>query len=326
MRFLFLVNDVHAIAPSQTTAMLIAAAAREHTVWVTDVSRLSCRNDGQAWAYAKQLPANPDLTLAALMAAINEISWQAIALTQATLDLLFIRVNPARDFARSSLYKAALNLARLAENSGVRVINRPDGLIRAATKLYLLELPAFTRPPTLVSGNREEITAFIATLAGPAVLKPLQGTRGNDVFFVSSSVDANLNQIIDVISRQGLVMAQGCIPGAELGDTRVVVMNGKVLEIDGQPAAIRRVPKTGDFRSNIHAGGTAAPGIVTEKMHQVVKAIGHKLVEDGLFLVGLDFIGHELVEINVFSTGGLRDAEKFTGTHFAQRIIQIFSS
>ncbi len=322
MRFLFLVNDVHAIQPSQTTALLMAAAARNHTVWVAAVGELSCHGGGQPWACAKQLPTAQYHSLAALMTAIATLPWEAIPLNAQTIDILFMRTNPARDLARSATHQTAIALARLAQDKGVRVINRPDGLIRAATKLYLLELPEFTYPPTLVSQNRAEIFDFIKDLQSPAVLKPLQGTRGNDVFFVSSETDKNLNQMIDVISRQGLVMVQKCIPGAEAGDTRVVVMNGEVLEISGKLAAIHRVPSKGDFRSNIHAGGTAQPGVVTDAMRQVVAAIGEKLVSDGLFLVGLDFMGDQLMEVNVFSTGGLLHAERFTGVDFAEHVIQ----
>lgn len=324
MRFMFLVNDAHAIQPSQTTAMLIAAAARHHTVWVSGVDSLSCRSEGPC-AYAKRLSATAADSLAALMGAIATLPSEPVPLTSDAIDVLFMRTNPARDIARSAAHQSALAIARLAEDKGVKVINRPDGLIRAATKLYLLELPAFVRPLTLVSQNRAEIVAFIENLQMPTVLKPLQGTRGNDVFFVSSAADKNLNQIIDVISRQGLVMVQACIPGAEAGDTRVVVMNGEILEIDGKPAAICRVPKKGDFRSNIHAGGTAEPGVITDDMRQTVAAIGDKLVSDGLFLVGLDFIGSQLLELNVFSTGGLRDAERFTNQAFAEYIIGAFS-
>ncbi len=328
MRFLFLVNDASDLKPAQTTAMLIAAAARQHEVWVSGVNGISGRDHSpngshcpsQIWVYAKRVIASAGDDLAAVIGAIHHQPWKTVALEAATLDILFIRTNPARDLARSGLHSAAISLAQLAEARGVCVLNRPDGLVRAATKLYLLEMPAFTRPPTLVSAQREQIVDFIERLPGSAVLKPIQGTRGNDVFFVGAIADQNLNQIIDVILRQGLVMVQGCIPGQ--GDTRVIVVNGEVLELSGKPAAIHRLPQKGDFRSNLHAGGTAQPGVVTAQMRQVVAAIATHLIRDGLFLVGLDFIGHQLIEINVFSPGGLRDAERFTGQAFAEKIIR----
>ncbi len=325
MQITFLVNDPTDIQPTQTTALLIDAAVKQgHQVGVTGVGDLACQPQGQPVAqvrWIEEKAADP----AALMHLVAETPPKHTQLSQA--DLLMMRTNPARDTSRAPAHTLALNLARQCEGPGedqgqkVRIINQPDGLIRAATKLYLLELPDFTRPKTLVSQSRAEILSFIKNLESPAVLKPLQGTRGNDVFLIKDAQDSNLNQIIDVILRQGPVMAQRCIPGAEAGDTRVVVFNGKVLEIDGKVAAIARVPKSGDFRSNLHAGGAAQPGIVTDDMRKVVTAIGPKLVRDGLFLVGLDFIGAQLVEINVFSTGGLKNAQKFTGKDFCAHII-----
>jgi glutathione synthase len=253
------------------------------------------------------------------MGAIAQSIPQAVPLGE--IDLLFIRTNPARDQSRAALHQLALGLARRCQDQGVCVINQPDGLLRAASKLYSLELPEFTRPATLVSQDRQDILSFIRELPGPAVLKPLQGTRGNDVFFVSVVQEPNLNQIMDVILRQGPVMVQACLPSAALGDTRVLVFQGQLLEIEGQAAAIHRVPAKGDFRSNLHAGGQAQPARITEGMRQVVAAIGPKLVADGLDLVGLDFIDDQLLEVNVFSTGGLRDAERFTGMDFSDRII-----
>jgi glutathione synthase len=325
MQITVLVNDATDIQPSQTTAMLIAAAiAQGHQVGITGVGDLSAQANGQPSAQVRWIDQSIEQSkptdLCTLMQRVAETPPTTVPL--AKTDVLLMRTNPARDSAHAPAHSLAINLARQCQDSGVRVLNQPDGLIRAATKLYLLELPAFTRPETLVSQSRADLLAFLDSLNGPGVLKPIQGTRGNDVFLIHSAQDSNLNQIIDVILRQGPVMAQRCIPGAEAGDTRVVVLNGEVLQINGQAAAIQRVPKSGDFRSNLHAGGAAQPGIVTDAMQAVVAAIGPKLVRDGLWLVGLDFIGAQLVELNVFSTGGLRDAEKFTGKNFSAHIIQ----
>lgn len=320
MNILFLVNEPASIEPTQTTAMLMGAALQQgHCVGIVGVGELSCRDDGQPWGQVRWLAATFE-HLAELVAGVAALPVQAIPLSQ--MDLLMIRTNPARDLSRTALHQTALALVRLAQNRGVRVVNQPDGLIRAASKLYLLELPAFCRPKTLVSSQPREIGAFIRELDGAAVLKPLQGTRGNDVFFVASAEDRNLNQIVDVIARQGLVMAQQCLPGAERGDMRVVVLNGDILTLGGKAAAIARIPSSGDFRSNIHAGGRAEPGRITAAMAEVVAAIGPKLVADGLFLVGLDFMGDRLLEVNVFSTGGLRDAERFTGQDFAAAVME----
>ena len=323
MKITFLVNDAADIQPTQTTAMLIQAAVRQgHQVGVTGVSDLACAPDGSPTAQIRWLT-QMALSLSALMQTIAKTPPCREPLSES--ELLFMRTNPARDSSQAPLHSLAIHLARRCQEAGTRVINRPDGLWRAANKLYLLELPEFTRPKTLVSQNPVEILSFIHSLEDAAVIKPLQGTRGSDVFLIKERADANLNQIVEVVLRQGPAMVQRCIPGAAAGDTRVVVFNGQVLTLNGHLAAIQRVPKKGDFRSNLHAGGAAQPGVVTPPMQAVIDAIGPQLVRDGLLFVGLDFIGAQLVEINVFSTGGLRDAERFTGESFTDFVMQQLS-
>ena len=321
MRFVFLVNDVAHVEAKQTTAMLIAEASRQgYEVLVCGVTDLSCSHKGEPEAYARKLSMRTYPSLETLVQEIAIAKGTRVQLTDA--DVLMIRTNPARDQNRQWAHSLAMRLALWCKERGLLVINDPIGLTRASSKLYLLEIPASARPKTLISQQHQEIIPFIESLAGPAVLKPLEGTRGNDVFFVSSAQDKNLNQIIDVILRQSAVMIQEFIPEADKGDTRVVVFNGKILEVDGKTAAIKRVPGKGELRSNIHAGGNAQPGIITDAIKDVVDLIGPKLVQDGLLLVGLDFIGGKIIEINVFSTGGFRDAERFERVPFTEKVIR----
>jgi glutathione synthase len=231
-------------------------------------------------------------------------------------DVVLMRTNPARDKARAPQHTAALALMRMVRDTGTVVLNDPDGLIRAASKLYLQELPASVKPLTLVSSSQAEIITFIEGLDGPAVLKPLQGTRGGDVFMVQSAKDKNLLQIIDVLLRQGLAMIQSFIPEAVHGDTRVLLVNGEILEIDGHPAAFRRIPIGSDFRSNVDVGGKTAQAVITPAMREVVAKVGPFLRRDGLFMVGLDFIGDKICEVNTYSPGGLRAARKYEQVDF----------
>ena len=70
-------------------------------------------------------------------------------------------------------------------------------------------------------------------------------------------------------------------------------------------AAFRRLRSGDDIRSNIHAGGRKAQAEVDERAMRIVEIVRPKLVADGMFLVGLDIVGDKLMEINVFSPGGL---------------------
>jgi glutathione synthase len=99
-------------------------------------------------------------------------------------------------------------------------------------------------------------------------------------------------------------------------------MNGRPLEVDGKYAAFGRLPSAKDVRSNMSAGGKAAKAKVTDDMLHMVDVVRPKLVADGMFLVGLDIVGDKLMEINVFSPGGLGSAQSLVEVDFAPIIIE----
>ncbi len=143
---------------------------------------------------------------------------------------------------------------------------------------------------------------------GHIVLKPLQGSGGQGVFLVQPDDKSNLNQMIESISRDGYVIAQEYLPAAEKGDIRLFMMNGLPLRYRGKYAAFRRIRSADDMRSNIHAGGKKAQAEINSTHLELAKMVRPKLVQDGMFLVGLDIVGDKLMEINVFSPGGLGSA------------------
>ena len=140
----------------------------------------------------------------------------------------------------------------------------------------------------------------------PQILKPLQGSGGSSVFRVSSGESPNLNQMIEAITHDGYVVAQEFLTEAEQGDVRLFVMNGQPLRQGEAYAAFRRVSTGTDFRSNMHVGGKPQPVQVTDDMLGLIEAVRPKLIEDGMFLVGLDIVGAKLMEVNVFSPGRAR--------------------
>ena len=127
---------------------------------------------------------------------------------------------------------------------------------------------------------------------------------------------------LDAVLRDGYCVVQEYLPAAAEGDVRLFVMNGRPLMHDGKFAAFRRVNKSGDARSNMHSGGESVPAEVTDKMLRMVEIVRPKLVHDGMFLVGLDIVEDKLIEINVFSPGGLGSSSHFAGVDFTQIVIE----
>jgi len=319
MRALFVVNDPAELTGSQTTSMLARALVRRgHTVHFAGVANLALREDGHVMARGHAL--GPGLVEArSPLGAVMSPNPEAIDLSE--IELVWIRTNPARG-GRGWAHQTMLNLLRIARDGGTTVVNDPVGLARASSKLYLHRVPPAFRPRTLVSGDREEISAFIAGCSGgKAVLKPLTGTRGQDVYLIELATERNLNAIIDTLVRDGYAIVQEFVPEAMEGDTRLVLLFGALLEAEGVPLVVRRVPTGMDFRSNVHVGGRAVPTAVTASMRECASVLGPILMEDGLGLVGVDFIGGKVVELNVFSTGGFWEAEQFYEAPFIETCV-----
>src|SRR5690606_40529910 len=99
-------------------------------------------------------------------------------------------------------------------------------------------------------------------------------------------------------------------------------MNGKVCQVKGKYAAIQRTNKKGDIRRNIHAGGVAVKAQITVKILELCHIVGPKLKNDGMFMAGLDIVGDKIMELNLFSPGGLYSAEQLGKEKFGQAMIE----
>ena len=232
-----------------------------------------------------------------------------------------LRNDPSLDVGtRPWAAHAGTMFGRLAVARGVLVLNDPDGLSLAQNKLYFQSFPEVVRPATLISMSIDEIRAFIDDQPEGAVVKPLQGSGGKNVFKVDSTGDANLNQIVEAVAEEGYLIAQSYIPAATAGDVRLFMMNGVPLECDGKFAALRRVPTEGELRSNLHVQGKPAKALVTDDILAIADMVRPKLIQDGLFMVGLDIVGDKVLEINVFTPGGLYSICELQRTNFAEEV------
>ena len=72
----------------------------------------------------------------------------------------------------------------------------------------------------------------------------------------------------------------------------------------------------GEARANMTAGASVEVAEIDDTILRLAETVGPRLAEDGMFLAGLDIIGDRILEINVFSPGGLGSVEKLTGVDF----------
>ena len=324
MRIGFFVNDVNTEQAGYTTIRLaMNAANRNHQVWLMGAADFDYGVDGAIHALARTTPARKKYhTRESYLADLKGRRAVSERIVIDELDVLMLRSDPSTETGyRAWAQTTGISFGRLAMRRGVIVLNDPQGLLQALNKMYFQLFPEEVRPKTLISQHRDDIRAFIKEMGGNVILKPLQGSGGTGVFMAKVDDRSNINQMIDALTRDGYVIAQEYLPGAEEGDTRLFLMNGRPLRYRGKYAAFRRVRQGEDLRSNIHAGGKLRKADLSEVHFRLAEIVRPKLVQDGMFLVGLDIVGDKLMEINVFSPGGLGSAQKFEKIDFTNAVI-----
>lgn len=319
MKIGIIVNDILTESPKYTTTRLaLTANSMGHTVAVMGSGDLSYNPDGTISATAKTVKKNATAT-----SYIKDLKGNSInKILLSEFDVVLLRSDPADDIKRPWAQNTGVTFGKLLTDSGITVLNHPGGLARAVNKMYFQSYPESIRPSTLISRDALEIKAFAKEHNGKIVLKPLQGSGGQNVFLVHEKEKANLNQMIEAISRDGYVIAQEYLPKAAESDTRLFMMNGKPLKYKNKYAAFRRQRSEEDVRSNVHAGGKIMQAKITDEILELADKVKPKLVRDGMFLVGLDIVDNKLMEINVFSPGGLGSAQKFEGVDFTKIVIK----
>jgi glutathione synthase len=323
MRITFLVNDIATEVPTATTTILARAAARlGHTVHMLGIDQITYYPDGRIGGNAWVAPTN-SRSKESFISTLQAKDAPRAIVTSDEMDVLWLRYNPSEELERERQWAqhAGVLFGRLAMEQGVLVLNHPDTLAYAMDKLYFQHYPEEVRPVTLVTRDRDEIRRFYEASGGRIVLKPLTGYGGADVFLVEEDL-SNLNQMVDAVLRNGYVMAQEFV-GGDRTDTRFFMVNGEPLVVDGKHAALRRVAKGEDFRSNMTAGGKPAKARITDRILELASIVGPKLKRDGIFFAGLDIVGDRVVEINCISTGGLNIAGVLEKVDFATEVIHM---
>lgn len=283
------------IAGDSTFAIMLGAQARGHRLWHYEAGDLSYR-DGRVTAPARQIT-------------VKRVEGDHFAFgEQRTIDLaedvdvVLMRQDPPFDLA----YITATHLLeRVCDRT--LVVNDPASVRNAPEKLFVLDYARFM-PPTMITRRLEEARAFHAE-HGEVVVKPLYGNAGSAVFHVGRN-DANLAALTELFGQvwREPFMVQAFLPDVSKGDKRIVLVDGKVA------GAINRLPKDGEIRSNLAAGGRAEACELTPRETEICEVLGPELARRGLLFVGIDVIAGYLTEINVTSPTGIVAIDRFNGT------------
>ena len=224
------------------------------------------------------------------------------------LNVIFIRQDPPFNME----YISSMYLLELLE-SKVKFINSPAGIRNAPEKILMLKFSKLI-PPTIITRSFDEIKKFMKKYE-KAVIKPIYGNGGEGIFFLEDN-DKNFNQIIEGFMSKNSepFIVQKFLPEIKKGDKRIIL-------IDGEPvAAVRRVPKKNEIRSNIHVGGKVESIKLNKRDLDICNKIKKTLKENKLFFVGIDVIGNYLTEINVTSPTCIQEIKKISKIDVAKII------
>lgn len=311
MRFAFVIDPLDSLKAYKDTsvAMMRAAQAAGHAVWViqqpaihwsaqhgvcADASHLVMLEDDSEWFVEMDRHVVPLRDFAAVI----------------------MRKDPPFDIE----YVATTWLLSRAEAEGARIFNRPQALRDHSEKLSVAEFAQFA-VPTLVSRKPTLLHDFIDS-QHDVILKPLDGMGGSQIFRVRND-DPNRNVIVETLLDNPLspggtrtIMAQRYIPEIADGDKRILLVGGEVV-----PYCLARIPRAGETRGNLAAGGSGVARELTARDREIAGALAPVLAQRGLLLVGIDVIGDWLTEINVTSPTCMVEICQQTGFDAAQMFI-----
>lgn len=287
MKLLFILDPLNALITYKDTSLAImrAAQARGHELWVCE------QHD---WQLQHEV-----VTVDAQTFAFNvDGRWKTSdksTVSPADFDAVLMRKDPPFD----NEYLYSTYLLELAQQQGARIINDPAAIRGWNEKLSVARFPQFA-PPFIVTSQQDKILAFLADHQD-IIVKPLDGMGGSGIFRLRKD-DPNIYAILETLTQfqTRTIMVQRYIPEIIKGDKRILVINGEPL-----PYVLARIPKTGETRGNLAAGGKGVAQPLSARDKEIAETVGSLLKQHGLFLVGLDVIGDYLTEVNVTSPTGM---------------------
>lgn len=259
---------------------------RGYKLWMADTPDVFALNDRVYFAARPLVPKGPE----------HFKSGKPIRRRAGFFDLVLIRKEPPFD----AQYLYLTYLLEIAAKETV-VTNDPCGIRNANEKLSSLPFSRLI-PETLVSASIEEILSFQTKLKKDLVIKPLNQKWGLGVYLLRRK-DKSAKKLLAASTKNESehVIAQ-CFIQSKTPEKRITILNGKIL------AAYEKIAAKGEFRANIHAGGTYRRTVLSAAEKQIAKSIAPYLKKEGLLLSGIDVIGGKLLEINVTCPGAIRES------------------
>ena len=292
MKFGFQIDPVHTLNhdTDSTLPMILESQKRKNRNFIFSPSSLTFKKNN-VYALVKEIKFQNNKLNSYIISSEKILNLNS-------LNYIFIRQDPPFNME----YISSMHLLEQL-NPSTEVINSPAGIRNAPEKILMLKFKDII-PPTLITRSRKEIDLFMSNYK-KSVIKPLYGNGGQGIFLLDKK-DKNYNQIIEKFINEDSVpfIVQKFLPEIIKGDKRIILINGEPV------AALKRIPKTNEFRSNIHVGGNTKAVKLSKNDRKICSIIKETLINEKLFFAGIDVIGNYLTEINVTSPTCIQEIKK----------------
>lgn len=201
--------------------------------------------------------------------------------------------------------------------AGFYVLNGYVGVFRAKNKIRTLQMLdhfGVAVPKTVVVEDPNLLEQAAHELKFPVIIKSIYGTHGRGVFIAESK--RSLSPIVEylVAKEKGPASVQEYIGEAKGKDLRVFVLGKKII------AAMERVAKSGEFRSNFHKGGSVGAADLSPEERKMSLRAADVM---GLDIAGVDILrtktGPKVIEVN--SNPGFQGLSKASGIKIQEKIV-----
>ena len=271
-----------------TLLLMFEAQNNGHDIYFIDSKNLFMKDNQPYCKYQKVEVSLDDTNFNVLSSSENTMNF---------FEVIMMRQDPPVDYS----FIVNTMILEKAADLGVNVINNPSNLRNLNEKIFALNFPNFC-PPTLITSDFEIFNNFLKENEH-IVVKPLNSMGGDSIFQLKKD-DEHLSEVYSKISKEGKVkfIAQKFLPEISIGDKRILIINGKVPK-----HAVLRTPPEGEFIGNLAAGGSASTIELNKQDKIIAQTVADKMLDFGLYIVGLDMIGNFLTEINLTSPTCFRE-------------------
>ncbi|MBV1923251.1 MAG: RimK family alpha-L-glutamate ligase [Flavobacteriaceae bacterium] len=225
------------------------------------------------------------------------------------LDAIIPRIGASNTYLGSSV-------VRHFQSMGVFTVVSPEAILQSRDKWICTQIlsKADVAVPRTFFGNATDFDTILSEFnKEPVIIKILEGTHGNGVILAETYKSA-LSTMQTLKTANVPFIVQEFIEESNGSDVRIIVIDGEVV------AAMKRHSKDGDFRSNLHRGGSSEIIKLNHEEEHIAKKAAKAL---GLGICGVDILqsknGPLVLEIN--STPGLEGIETTTGINISQKMI-----